>query len=492
MWKNFKSAKIWELKQESPKEKFTWKAVIKWIVVIICLWIVILCWKYLVQWGKIALWLLWKTTINTVSKSLWEEMIRDWSGNVNILIIWIGWERHQWWFLADTTIVASRSPEKWAVTMISIPRDLYVAWSWYAWRINWLFARWHSKWWTIGSWAEVLIQKVQQIVWLEIPYYMVADFQWFKEVVDTLWWIELYVPETIHDTTYPDNNLWYQTFHISAWQQVLDGETALKYARSRHTTSDFSRSQRQQEIIKAVLAKALQRENITSVSKLKSYYDTYTRMITTNISSKEVIWMVKYAYMFKNMFSFWFNTYCTYSSYKLTDAACFLYNGNRESFNGAAVIIPNGANAWNVSFYEYTQNFANMVSHNQWYLIEWARIMIRNGIDKSYAQSMRKSPTWWANKIAVKLKKYWFILAGTENSDETILQTTAITYGDEYPETIETLKKFIPVNVVKTWQILTEWTWEDIVDQDLWYDIELILWNDFIDYINETPFSYEK
>jgi hypothetical protein len=72
------------------------------------------------------------------------------------------------------------------------------------------------------------------------------------------------------------------------------------------------------------------------------------------------------------------------------------------------------------------------------------------------------------------------------------LQTTAITYGDEYPETIETLKKFIPVNVVKTWQILTEWTWEDIVDQDLWYDIELILWNDFIDYINETPFSYEK
>ena len=492
MAKNFKTGKVWEMTKDLDTQKNKCFSIIKWIIVLICLLAVIFLWKYLVKWWQVALWLLWKGTVNVVSKNLWEEMKRDGSGNVNILIVWIGWEKHQWWFLADTTIVASRNPEKWYVTMISIPRDLYVAWSWYAWRINWVFARWHSKWWTIWSWAEALIEKVQQIVWLEIPYYMVADFQWFKEVVDTLWWVELYVPETIHDTTYPDNNLWYQTFHISAWQQVLDWETALKYARSRHTTSDFSRSERQQEIIKAVIAKALQKENITSVSKLKSYYDTYSRMVTTNISSKEVIGMVKYAYMFKNMFSFGFNTYCTYSSYKLTDAACFLYNWNRDQFNWAAVMIPNWANAWNVSFYDYTQNFANMVSHNQWYLAEWARIVIKNWIDKSYASSMKKSPTWWANKIAVKLKKFWFTIAGTENSDEIIPQTTVVTYWDDYTQTIEMLQKFMPVYIVKTWQILTVWTWEEMAVEDKWYDIELILWNDFIDYINETPFSYEK
>jgi anionic cell wall polymer biosynthesis LytR-Cps2A-Psr (LCP) family protein len=70
---------------------------------------------------------------------------------------------------------------------------------------------------------------------------------------------------------------------------MLDGDTALKYARSRHTTSDFSRSQRQQQIIKAIMDKMLQKENLTNIDTLRELYDTYTRMVTTNISSKEMI-----------------------------------------------------------------------------------------------------------------------------------------------------------------------------------------------------------
>jgi anionic cell wall polymer biosynthesis LytR-Cps2A-Psr (LCP) family protein len=69
----------------------------------------------------------------------------------------------------------------------------------------------------------------------------------------------------------------------------LDGDTALKYARSRHTTSDFSRSQRQQQLIKAIMDKLLQKENLTNIDTLRELYDTYTRMVKTNISSKEMI-----------------------------------------------------------------------------------------------------------------------------------------------------------------------------------------------------------
>jgi len=61
------------------------------------------------------------------------------------------------------------------------------------------------------------------------------------------------------------------------------------YARSRHTTSDFSRSQRQQDIIKAVINTALQKKNITNVGKLKEMYNTYTKMVTTNVKLKEMI-----------------------------------------------------------------------------------------------------------------------------------------------------------------------------------------------------------
>jgi hypothetical protein len=230
-------------------------------------------------------------------------------------------------------------------------------------------------------------------------------------------------------------------------------------------------------------------------------YDTYTRMVTTNISSKEMIWIIKYASPTPKIFSFGLNTYCTYSSYKLTDAWCFLYNWNRDAFNGLSVIIPNGGTPSNISYYDYIQNFAAFIAHNQWYLVENPRIIIKNAIDKSYASKNGKSPTWWAMKVAVKMKKYWFNIAGTENSSEPYEYTTAVVYGDDYQDTIRMLQKFFPITVVMTWQVLTpELTWENLElteeeiqeQQDLWYEMELYIWNDFIDYVKENPFSYEK
>ena len=494
MWKKFKTWKIWEMTDNSDQKGFSFFWIFKRVLVAICIAAVVFFWKYLVQAWQAALWVLWKGTVNMVSKSMGQEMIRDEYWNVNILVVWVGGEKHAGWWLADTIIAASRNPELWAVTMLSIPRDLYVSWSGYAGRINWVFARGHSKWWTIQSWAEMLSDKLKQMLGIEISYYIVADFQWFKEVIDTLWWIDIYVPESINDMTYPDSWIWYEPFKISAWDQHLDGATALKYARSRHTTSDFSRSQRQQEIIKAAIKKFMQKENITSVSKLNELYNTYTEFVTTNIDTKEVIGMIKYVYSFKDIYSFGLNTRCTYSSYKVTDAWCFLYNGNREAFNWAAVMIPNWATASNVSFYDYIKNFASLIYHNQWFLVENSRIMIRNAIDKSYASSKWKSPTWRANKVAVKLKKYWFNIAGTENAVENVEQTTAIVYGDDYDETIKALQKFLPINVVKTWQMLSDTlTWDEAYFQEeLWYDMELLIWNDFIDYIKENSFSYEK
>jgi LCP family protein required for cell wall assembly len=483
----FKTSKVWEIHHEKSTNS-TFDKILKYIIFVICLLLIIFFGKNLIHGGHVILGSLWKSTVKTVSSNLWQEMIRDEFGNVNIMLVWVGWDNHHWWYLADSMIAASRNPELWAVTMISIPRDLYVNSSWYLWRINGLFARGYNRWWrNIGSWAENLILKVEEILWLTIPYYLVADFQWFKEVVDTLWGIDIYVPTTIHDTTYPDENLWYQTFHISAWQQVLDGETALKYARSRHTTSDFARSQRQQDIIKAVINTALQGKNITNVWKLKEMYSTYTRMVHTNISLKEMIWMFRYAYDFKHIFSFWLNTYCTYSSYKLTDAGCFLYNGNREAFGWQAVMIPNGATPSRISFYDYTKRFAFFVAHNNWYLIENPRIIIKNAIDKQFASQNRLSPTGRANKIAVKLKKYWFNLAGVENYSWAIEQTKVVTYGDQtYSKTVDTLQYFFPVNVVEKWEVqLLSW-------EELGYDMELIIWNDFISHTVNNPFSYEK
>jgi polyisoprenyl-teichoic acid--peptidoglycan teichoic acid transferase len=79
------------------------------------------------------------------------------------------------------------------------------------------------------------------------------------------------------------------TFDIRPGQQHIDGKTALMYARSRHTTSDYARSARQQDIIKAILNQAFKSENITSISTIKKIYNEYKEMVTTNIQMDELI-----------------------------------------------------------------------------------------------------------------------------------------------------------------------------------------------------------
>lgn len=487
MTKKFKHNKIGAIENYNSNNSslFSFSAVLKYIVVIWCVALVVVFWKYLVQWAQVALWFLWQSTARTVSSGLWKQMIRDDFGNINILLVGIGWENHHGWYLADTMIVASRNPELWAVTMISIPRDLYIVDGSYKWRINGLFSRgYHHGGKNLWSGAQNLLLKVTKVVWLDIPYYAVVDFQWFKDVIDTLWGIKMYIPNTIHDTTYPDNDLWYITFHLWAGRQTLDGNTALMYARSRHTTSDFSRSHRQQEMIKAVIDTAKQKWNITNVGKLKKLYSTYTKMVTTNISLKEMIGMFQYVYDFKNIFTFWLNTYCSYKSYAMTEAWCFLYNWDRNVFGGMAVMIPNWSTPSAVSFYDYINNFSFFVTHNQGYLIENPRILVKNAIDKTYAYKHWKKPTGWANKIAVKMKKYGFNIASIENSQQKIPQTTVITYGDDYNKTIEALQYFLPIDNIIKWQLKT--------GEELKYNMELILGDDFIDHIVQTPFSYEK
>ena len=107
----------------------------------------------------------------------------------------------------------------------------------------------------IDTWAKILATKLEEITSLKIPYYALIDFQWFESLIDTLWWITIDVPKTIHDTTYPTEDKWYMTFHVNSWINTMDWKTALMYARSRHSTSDFDRSLRQQQIIKAIMNK---------------------------------------------------------------------------------------------------------------------------------------------------------------------------------------------------------------------------------------------
>jgi len=84
---------------------------------------------------------------------------------------------------------------------------------------------------------------------IKTPYYALIGFEGFQNVIDTLDGITIDVPESFTDYTYPKNELQVMTVHFDTGVQIMSGERALQYARSRHSTSDFARSLRQQLIV---------------------------------------------------------------------------------------------------------------------------------------------------------------------------------------------------------------------------------------------------
>lgn len=487
--KTFKNKTIGELNNYTSHKPFSGSAwVAKFFIIVCCIVLVFFIGKYIIQWAQILWWYIGKWTVSVVSSTMGDDMIKDEFWNINVMIVWFGWEGHAGGYLADSIMVASFNPKLWAVTMISVPRDLYV----YnkekntIGRINAVFSSSLGRKVNFNSWAKVLSDKLEEIMGIKTPYYALIDFAWFQNIIDTLGGITVDVPESFTDSTYPKNELQIMTVHFDTGIQIMSWEEALQYARSRHSTSDFSRSLRQQLIVKWVMNKLTQ-NGLWNVSKLKWLYDDYIKMVKTNISLKEMLGMVKYAYKLDNIFSFGYTTECSNIVHRFSTPGCFLYTPQRELFNGASAIIPDGGKATEVWFYEYTKNFAFFVAHNQEYLIEKQKIEILNGIDKNFAKATIKKSEWFANQLAIKLKKYAFTITDVQNFSQTLSWTTVYILGTwEYKNTIKTLKNFITINeVITTPDPL-------LIEQYTGVDMLLVMGNDYITQLVNKPFSYYK
>lgn len=141
----------------------------------------------------------------------------------------------------------------------------------------------------------------------------------------------------------------------------MNGETALKYARSRHSTSDFDRSTRQQLIIKAIKEKSLSLGYITNPIKLQELYNAVISHLYTDMSLAD---MAKIGFTFKDISSdkisvASLNNECLSLS-KCTPGS-FLYAPSRELFGGASVIIPENATSTRLSYYDDIKKFAGLL-----------------------------------------------------------------------------------------------------------------------------------
>lgn len=200
--------------------------------------------------------------------------------------------------LTDTIMIAQiLNPEK-QINLISIPRDFLVfdEEGYYS-KINSVYARELSSGKTEAEAVKSLQDKITEITGISFDYYAEVDFAGFVKLVDKVGGVEVDVTEAIDDPYYPGPNYSYQRFTLLAGLQTLDGETALKYARTRYTSvgGDLDRSRRQQQILgnlkdrifslnpildapKIVSLLGIARETIKtdlSLNDMRSLYDTY-------------------------------------------------------------------------------------------------------------------------------------------------------------------------------------------------------------------------
>lgn len=487
--KSFKNKTIGELNNYNSYKPFSWSAgIAKFFIILSCIFLVFFIGKYVLKWAQMLGTYVGKWTINIVSNTVGDDMIKDDLWNINVMIIGFGGGDQAWGYLADSIMVASFNPKLGAVTMLSVPRDLYVKNNITKWvsKINALFSYNVGRKLALDTWAKVLSEKLEEIMWLTIPYYAMIDFAWFEKVIDTLGGITVNVPSVLHDVTYPNGNGGYMTVHFDTGINLMDGATALQYARSRHSTSDFSRSLRQQLIIEWIMNK-LKDNGIGNVNKIKKLYDDYSQMVTTNISLKEMLGIARYAFKIGHIFSFGYTVECSHVAYRFSSPACFLYNPDRDLFGWASAIIPNGGTAGDVSFYDNTKIFAFFVAHNQEYLIENQRIEILNGIDKTFAKATIKKSDWFANQLAVKLKKFAFNITSAQNFSQTLSWTTIyILWTWEYEYTVKTLRNFLTIDEVITAPdplLIQQYTGADML---------LVMGNSYITQLVNKPFNYYR
>ena len=267
------------------------------------------------------------TSINTKS-SIWGKAIPKEKKIFSILIMGYGGAGHEGAYLTDTMMVVRFDFEKNSAIIVSIPRDVWVqiptkkdedgnSEQFYR-KINSVYQTGLFKQNYPGvpekyageqGASELIKESVAKIVGFEIDNYIAIDFDGFKQAVNTLGGVDIKVEKAFTDVEYPidgketdlcgmdpaDTGKFmelekiatespevaypcrYETLHFDAGMQHMDGETALKFVRSRHSLEDggdFGRAKRQQVFLDAVRARVL---NIGFIPKIIPLVDDLER-----------------------------------------------------------------------------------------------------------------------------------------------------------------------------------------------------------------------
>lgn len=221
-----------------------------------------------------------------------EKLQGELDDRINFLLLGQGGIGHDGPYLTDTIIFGSLRLSTHNVALISIPRDFYTQIENNGWlKINTANSIGETNNYPGGgaAYATKILSKTFDV---PIHYWLRVDFDGFKKGIDNLGGIKVCVERAFEDQYYPTIDHEYQTVSFESGCQLMDGETVLKFTRSRHGNnnegSDFARSARQQKIILTLKDKFFNFGTLTSPKKIYNLLNILNEHIQTNIKLSEI------------------------------------------------------------------------------------------------------------------------------------------------------------------------------------------------------------
>lgn len=222
-------------------------------------------------------------------------------GRTNILLMGAGGAGHEAPDLTDTMIFASFGTKDKKQIMISLPRDTWIP----TLRAKLNSAYYYGNQKKSGGGLILAKSAVSEIFDQPVHYVLVVDFAGFVELVNLLDGLKVEVERSFNDDKYPipgrENDLCdgdkeykcrYENVYFERGQQVMDGQTALKFVRSRNAQyeegTDFARSIRQQKVILAFKDKILSPVVLFNPGKIKKMWDIINSSIATDIPREKL------------------------------------------------------------------------------------------------------------------------------------------------------------------------------------------------------------
>ncbi|MCP4539961.1 MAG: LCP family protein [Chloroflexi bacterium] len=209
---------------------------------------------------------------------------------INIAVL--GSDRRPDWahWRTDVIQIVSIQPMVPAVTVLSIPRDLYV------YHPGLLMSRintadmYGEMYGYKGGGFGLFQDTVLYNLGITVDHYVRTDFDGLIGIVDALGGLEIPVHCQLYDHwPYPDENGEYPVKTLEPGMYNMDGETSLWYARSRKTSSVFARERRQQQVLQAIWRKS---RTIDTLGQFPELWSQFRDMVVTDMEFNDVAMLI--------------------------------------------------------------------------------------------------------------------------------------------------------------------------------------------------------